>query len=342
MQIDKPDGNDEESLRRSLEGSRTSEQSPRGGEEHVVAPSAPLPPEPPQPLLDEARAGELQAGEALVDEPIPGVPRVVDETPGAVPPRPVTIARESIAAETRIACEPSDATASEDATESASEDATESASEDAMASASEDATESASEDATESASEDAMASKDATASESEDAMASDVERSARRRPLRSHWRSLLGVALIGGATLTALLLGRVAMKRGPKRWYRSLAKPSWTPPERVFGLVWPLLYSLSAASAWRVWRAPPSKQRSAALGIWVTQIATNAAWSPLFFGKRKPAAALADLSANLGSAAGYALAARKVDGTAGLLMLPYVAWVTFAGTINASVVRHNV
>ncbi|MBX3199832.1 MAG: tryptophan-rich sensory protein [Labilithrix sp.] len=289
MQIDKPDGNDEESLRRSLEGS---EQSPRG-EEHAVAPTAPLPPEPPQPLLDEARAGELRTGEALVDEPIPGEPRVVDEAPGAA-----AIARESIAAETRIACEPSDA---------------EAASEDASASAS--------------------ALEDASASASEDA--------PRRRPFGIHPRSLLGIALIGGATLTALFLGRVAMKRGPKRWYRSLAKPPWTPPDRVFGLVWPLLYTLSAASAWRVWRAPPSKQRSAALGIWATQIATNAAWSPLFFGKRKPAAALADLSANLGSAAGYALAARKVDGTAGLLMLPYVAWVTFAGTINASVVRHN-
>lgn len=330
MQIDKPDGNDQESLRRAEESPRAAEASPDVveasrdadeaspdvaeaspgtdeasrdadeatpgvaeaspdvaevspdvvdaspdvAEEHVVASFAPLPPEPPQSLLDEAVAGEPLVGEPLVeDEALSGRARV--DEPVANEP----IARETIAAETRIACEPSEA--------------------------------------------------------------EDVEPPARRRPLRVPPRSLLGAALIGGATLTALLLGRVAMKRGPKRWYRSLAKPPWTPPERVFGLVWPLLYTLSAASAWRVWRAPPSKKRSAALGMWATQMATNAAWSPLFFGRRRPAAALADLSANLGSAAGYALAARKVDGTAGLLMLPYVAWVTFAGTINASVVRHN-
>ena len=164
-----------------------------------------------------------------------------------------------------------------------------------------------------------------------------LERAGRR----IHPRSLLGMALIGGATIGAMLLGRTVMKRRTKIWYRTLNKPSWTPPQKAFGIVWPVLYALSALSAWRVWRSPPSKQRTAALGLWACQIATNAAWTPLFFGQKKPGTALVDLKANLGSAAGYALSAGKIDRTAGFLMLPYLAWVTYAGTINASVVRHN-
>jgi tryptophan-rich sensory protein len=162
-----------------------------------------------------------------------------------------------------------------------------------------------------------------------------------RSRLGVHPRSLLGMALIGGATIGALLLGRSVMKRSTRVWYRTLKKPSWTPPSKAFGIVWPVLYALSGVSAWRVWRSSPSKERTAALGLWASSIATNAAWTPLFFGKKKPAAALVDLKANLGSAAGYALAAGKIDRTAGLLMLPYLAWVTFAGTINSSVVQHN-
>ena len=158
---------------------------------------------------------------------------------------------------------------------------------------------------------------------------------------RIHPRSLLGMAVIGGATIGAMLIGRAVMKRSTKVWYRTLKKPSWTPPDKTFGLVWPVLYSLSAVSAYRIWRSPPSKERTTALGLWASQIATNAAWTSLFFGKKRPVAALTDLKANLGAAAGYALAAGKIDRTAGLLMLPYLGWVTFAGSINSSIVRHN-
>lgn len=163
----------------------------------------------------------------------------------------------------------------------------------------------------------------------------------RRSGTRIHPRSLLGLALIGGATLAAGLIGRAVVNRGVKVWYRTLKKPSWTPPEKAFGAVWPALYALSAVSAYRVWRSPPSKERSRALGMWASQILTNAAWTPIFFGKKRPAAALADIKANLGSAAGYALTAGKIDRTAGLLMLPYLGWVTFASTINSSIARHN-
>lgn len=165
------------------------------------------------------------------------------------------------------------------------------------------------------------------------------------RPTRSlmsgRRRDAVGVVLIGGATLAAALIGHTVVNRTAKLWYRTLKKPSWTPPDQAFGVVWPVLYALSAVSAWRIWRSPPSRERSAALGFWVSQMATNAAWTLIFFGRKKPVSALADLKANLASAVGYALAAGKVDRTAGLLMVPYVGWVTFAGSINTSIVRHN-
>ncbi|MDF2694905.1 MAG: tspO [Labilithrix sp.] len=163
----------------------------------------------------------------------------------------------------------------------------------------------------------------------------------KRRRVRIAPRGILGTLLIGGATVAAALLGRAATTRTAMVWYRALKKPAWTPPEQTFSLVWPVLYTLSAVSAWRVWRAPPSRDRTITLGFWGAQIATNGIWTRLFFGEKKPRLALMDLGANLGSAASYALAASRVDRTAGLLMAPYVAWVAFAGTINASVARHN-
>lgn len=161
------------------------------------------------------------------------------------------------------------------------------------------------------------------------------------RARRLHPRSLLGMALIGGATIAAALLGRAAIDPKSRRWYRRLSKPSWTPPDKAFALVWPVLYSLSAVSAWRVWRSPPTKLRTTALGMWAAQVATSGAWPRTFFGKRRPGLALVDAEANVGAAAAYALAAGKIDRAAGLLVLPYIGWVTFAGALNASLVRRN-
>lgn len=153
--------------------------------------------------------------------------------------------------------------------------------------------------------------------------------------------SLLGLVVIGGLTIAAALIGRTVVKRSTKAWYHTLKKPSWTAPDVAFRIVWPILYTLSAVSAWRIWRSPPSRARLLALGLWGAQIATNAAWAPLFFGKKRPRAALVDLEATLGSSAAYAIAARKIDKTACLLMAPYLAWVTYAGAINRSVAGHN-
>lgn len=125
------------------------------------------------------------------------------------------------------------------------------------------------------------------------------------------------------------------------RWYRSLRKPPFQPPASLFGPVWTGLYATIAVSGWRVWRAPSSPERTRALALWGAQMATNAAWTPLFFGARWTALALADLTAQLTSTVAYTATAARVDRPAAAMMAPYLGWSAFAGALNAEIVRRN-
>jgi tryptophan-rich sensory protein len=95
------------------------------------------------------------------------------------------------------------------------------------------------------------------------------------------------------------------------------------------------------ASAYRVWRAPPSRARARALALWWTQLAANAAWSPLFFAAHRPRAALADLALLLGAVGLYASQARRVDSAAAWMNAPYAARSGFASVLNAEIIRFN-
>lgn len=130
--------------------------------------------------------------------------------------------------------------------------------------------------------------------------------------------------------------------RGKTReWYGRLEKPSFNPPDFVFAPVWTALYALIAVSGYRVWSSDAGRERTQALTLWGAQLTLNAAWSPLFFGAKKPALALADLLTMLAAIASYTAAARKVDKPAAWLMSPYLAWVAFAALLNEEIVRLN-
>lgn len=148
---------------------------------------------------------------------------------------------------------------------------------------------------------------------------------------------MFALASFGAAAVGGLITSR----RKNKAWYRVLSKPAFTPPDRAFSIVWPVLYSLAAWSAWRVAKTPAGSARSVALGLWGTQLAFNAAWSPLFFGQHLPRVALADLVLNQASLGAYAAYARKVDPTAAYLVAPYLGWLTFAGALNSGIVLRN-
>jgi benzodiazapine receptor len=157
------------------------------------------------------------------------------------------------------------------------------------------------------------------------------------RSLVGKWRLLPFV----GLTAAVAFAGSRSTREGRGLWYRRLRKPRFNPPRWVFGPVWTALYGLMSVSAYRIWRQPPSPARTRALALWATQLGLNGIWSPLFFGKHRPRAALVDLIGLAAAIASYIRVAAKLDRLAAALMAPYLAWVGFAGLLNAAIVRRN-
>jgi tryptophan-rich sensory protein len=158
---------------------------------------------------------------------------------------------------------------------------------------------------------------------------------------RSASKSYLALAVFGLATAGAAIYGSRHTKNGMGEWYAALDRPSFTPPPAVFPVVWTSLYATMAWSAWRIYDAPPSPDRTRALKLWFSQLASNARWSKLFFGKHRPDLALADSIGLAGLIASYISAASRVDKTAARALIPYLAWVGFATVLNAEIVRRN-
>ncbi|XBQ16972.1 MAG: TspO/MBR family protein [Oceanicaulis sp.] len=122
----------------------------------------------------------------------------------------------------------------------------------------------------------------------------------------------------------------------PGEWYKQLDKPSWTPPDFLFPIAWGLLYVLMAYAAWRVWDIAGI---GPALVIWGVQLVLNAGWSAVFFGLKKPGLALAELVALWIAVALNIWAFAQIDTLAAWLLTAYIAWVSFAGVLNAEIVR---
>jgi benzodiazapine receptor len=124
----------------------------------------------------------------------------------------------------------------------------------------------------------------------------------------------------------------------PGAWYAGIRKPSWTPPNRLFAPVWTLLYAMMAVAAWLVWRQTGP---SGAVGLFVLQLALNGVWSWLFFGLHRPGLAFADIVALWLAILATLVTFWNVRALAGLLLAPYLAWVTFATALNAALWRLN-
>lgn len=128
----------------------------------------------------------------------------------------------------------------------------------------------------------------------------------------------------------------------PGAWYERLDKPPWTPPGWLFGPAWALLYVLMALAADRVWHATGGLPAAAApIGLWALQLVFNALWSYFFFGLRRPGWALADLGLMWIAIAATIAVFAEIDVVAALMLAPYLAWVSFAGALNASILRRN-
>jgi len=150
-------------------------------------------------------------------------------------------------------------------------------------------------------------------------------------PVRSAL-ALTGLILV---TFCAPLAG---MFSPPGDWYALLNKPEWNPPSWIFGPVWTALYLMMAVAAWMVWRRDGWRR---ALWLYFTQLALNAAWTPVFFGTREIGWAFVVIIALWVAIMVTLLAFLRVSRAAAFLLLPYLAWVTFAALLNFTLWRLN-
>jgi translocator protein len=151
-------------------------------------------------------------------------------------------------------------------------------------------------------------------------------------------RSAIALFVAIATPLAAGGLGTIATSQAIPTWYRGLRRPSWTPPGWIFGPVWTTLYTMMGVAAWLVWKAGWEKSSvRRGIGLFVGQLFLNAIWTPLFFGRRAFGAALIDLSLLWGMIVATGIQFYRVSRPAGLLMLPYLLWVSYASSLNAGV-----
>jgi tryptophan-rich sensory protein len=127
----------------------------------------------------------------------------------------------------------------------------------------------------------------------------------------------------------------------PGEWYAALQKPTWNPPGWIFGPVWSALYTMMAVAAWMVWKRGGFAAQRRPLGVFLAQLALNALWTPLFFGLHWPGVAFAEILL-LGLAIAWTIALFwRVQRAAAYLLMPYLAWVSFAAVLNGTLWRLN-
>lgn len=172
---------------------------------------------------------------------------------------------------------------------------------------------------------------------------------ARRRHDRARrhggFTPLAAAVVVGGAVALSALLGR---RYSPDRshpdidrWYDSLEKPPFTPPDPVFAAVWPALEGLLAISGYRLLRGSSSPDRDWALGLWAVNLAMIPGWTKIFFGERSPTGGVAAAAAELAAGLAFIEKARRVDGAAAACAVPYAAWLGFATVLAEEIWRRN-
>lgn len=155
----------------------------------------------------------------------------------------------------------------------------------------------------------------------------------------AHTLRRVSATAYGIAVLTAVA-GGLATQIGP--WYYALKKPSFQPPDWLFGPVWTLIYGLTALAAILAWRAARSAtQRRWMLALFAANIALNVGWSVLFFTLRRPDLALIEVALLWLSVLALVIHCGALHRTSRLLLLPYLAWVSFASCLNYGIVQLN-
>jgi len=174
--------------------------------------------------------------------------------------------------------------------------------------------------------------------------------STRPAPVGSHvdltpLRSPRGLRLAGvsfACVFATSSIGRIVTAEPVAGWYRTLVKPSFNPPNWAFPVAWSTLFLLMAVAFFRVLRTPASTpRRGLAIALFVAQLVVNVGWSVAFFGANSPLAGMIVIVPFWGLILATAIVFGRIDRTAGWLLSPYLAWVTFATVLNAAILRLN-
>jgi tryptophan-rich sensory protein len=150
-------------------------------------------------------------------------------------------------------------------------------------------------------------------------------------------QQILAAAIFAGTTLAVAAVGSIATGGG-QAWYDTLDKPSFTPPDATFGIVWTILYVLIAVAGWIAWRATDDPRPTIA---WAVQMALNLLWTAVFFGLEAPWPAVGVIVALIGALIATIAVFRQVAPVAAVLMVPYLLWVLFAAALNIGVAVLN-
>jgi tryptophan-rich sensory protein len=153
----------------------------------------------------------------------------------------------------------------------------------------------------------------------------------------------IGLALVSAASVVAAsTAGRIISRAPVAGWYKTIAKPSFNPPNWAFPLAWTILFTLMGIAFWRVLRAQPGTPwRAPGVALFLGQLLLNVGWSTAFFGAQSPLLGLFVIVPFWGMILATAVVFAKVDRAAGWLLAPYLAWVAFATVLNAAIVHLN-
>jgi translocator protein len=154
-------------------------------------------------------------------------------------------------------------------------------------------------------------------------------------------RGLELAAIAAASVIATSTAGRIISAAPVAGWYRTLAKPSFNPPNWAFPVAWTLLFVLMGVAFWRILRAPASAQRTMAIRLFLAQLVVNVGWSTAFFGAHSPSLGLLVIVPFWLLILATAWTFRGVDRPAAWLLTPYLAWVAFATVLNAAIVRMN-
>ena len=144
-----------------------------------------------------------------------------------------------------------------------------------------------------------------------------------------------------GLCLAVGALGGWVTADSVKTWYTTINKPSFTPPNWVFGPVWTGLYVLMGIAGWRVWCKARPDQLRVPLALFAVQLALNLAWSVVFFGAHRIGGAVVVIVGLEAAILATMVAFRRIDGLAALLLVPYALWVVFAAVLNIAAWQLN-